>query len=351
MTDTERRYDIDWLRVIAIGLLLIYHIGIAFQPWGVFIGFIQSNDSLNWLWGPLSMLNIWRIPLLFFVSGMGVSFAIRKRNWGQLMLERTRRILIPFIFGMFFIAPLHVFLWQSYYKQDINYSVNPVHLWFLANIFLYVLLLSPLFLYMRKKLDAGLGRAVARLFSHPVSLVLIAAFFVIEAIVLNPETYATYAMNLHGFLVGFLAFLFGFLLVYAGEGARKMIMKWRWITLLMAIVLFVIRSVVFDLTAPNTLIAIESNMWIFSAFGFASQHLDRPGKTLAYLAQAAYPVYILHMIFLYLGSYLIMPLDIPVILQFILIVLFTFAGCLLVYEFIIRRVRFLRPLFGLRLGT
>ena len=33
MTKEERRYDIDWLRVIAIGLLLIYHIAIAFQPW------------------------------------------------------------------------------------------------------------------------------------------------------------------------------------------------------------------------------------------------------------------------------------------------------------------------------
>jgi len=30
---TNRRYDIDWLRVIAIGLLLIYHIAIGFHPW------------------------------------------------------------------------------------------------------------------------------------------------------------------------------------------------------------------------------------------------------------------------------------------------------------------------------
>ena len=72
MSTIERRYDIDWLRVIAIGFLLIYHIGIGFQPWGVFIGFIQSEKPLNSLWIPMSMLNIWRIPLLFFVSGMGV---------------------------------------------------------------------------------------------------------------------------------------------------------------------------------------------------------------------------------------------------------------------------------------
>ncbi|MGW8314450.1 MAG: acyltransferase family protein, partial [Bacteroidales bacterium] len=89
MSTMERRYDIDWLRVIAIGLLLLYHVGIVFQPWGVFLGFIQSSEPLEWLWPPMAMLNVWRIPLLFFVSGMGVCFAIRKRNWKALIMERT----------------------------------------------------------------------------------------------------------------------------------------------------------------------------------------------------------------------------------------------------------------------
>ena len=121
----DRRYDIDWLRVIAIGLLLVYHIGIGFQPWGVFIGFIQSEKPLNSLWIPMSMVNIWRIPLLFFVSGMGVCFAIRKRNWKQLIQERAKRILLPFLFGIVFIVPMHLLIWQKYYMQDLKYSLNP----------------------------------------------------------------------------------------------------------------------------------------------------------------------------------------------------------------------------------
>ncbi|MEA3461304.1 MAG: acyltransferase family protein, partial [Bacteroidota bacterium] len=147
---TERRYDIDWLRVIAIGLLIMYHIGFVFLPWGVFIGFIQNDVAIDFLWKPLSMLNIWRIPLLFFVSGMGVCFAIRKRNWKQLILERTRRILLPFVFGIFCIVPLHLFIWQKYYNQDIVYSIQVSHLWFLANIFIYVVVLSPLFFYLMR---------------------------------------------------------------------------------------------------------------------------------------------------------------------------------------------------------
>jgi len=110
MKTAERRFDIDWLRVIAIGLLILYHLGFVFLPWGVFIGFIQNEASLDALWVPMSMLNIWRIPLLFFVSGMGVCFAIRKRSWKELILERSRRILLPFLFGMFCIVPLHLFI-------------------------------------------------------------------------------------------------------------------------------------------------------------------------------------------------------------------------------------------------
>jgi glucan biosynthesis protein C len=86
----ERRHDIDWLRVVAIGLLLIYHIAIIFQPWAMFIGFIKSEETLEALWTPMTMLNVWRIPLLFYVSGMGLYFAMRKRNWKQLFLERTK---------------------------------------------------------------------------------------------------------------------------------------------------------------------------------------------------------------------------------------------------------------------
>ena len=136
MLKSVRRHDIDWLRVITIGLLLIYHVTIVFQPWGVFIGFIQSDTSLEALWIPMSMINIWRIPLLFFVSGMGVCFAIKKRNWLQLILERSKRILLPFVFGMFCIVPIHVIIWQQYYKQDLVYNLQEGHLWFLKNIFI-----------------------------------------------------------------------------------------------------------------------------------------------------------------------------------------------------------------------
>jgi acyltransferase-like protein len=348
MIQASRRYDIDWLRVIAIGLLLIYHIGIGFQPWGVFIKFIQSNTSWESLWIPMSMLNIWRIPLLFFVSGMGVCFAMRKRNWKQLILERTKRILIPFLFGVFCIVPLHLFVWQHYYSQDIVYSPSQGHLWFLANIFVYVILLSPVFFFLIKNENSIIHKWLKKLFSNPLGLLLIAIPFIIEAIILRPETYEMYALSLHGFLLGLLAFFFGFCFILTGNTFWNTLLKWRWLYLTIALILFVFRYIEFELKAPGYLMAIESINWILAVFGFGYKYLNRPSRALSYLSQGAYPIYIIHMIFVYLGSVLIFPLDFHVISKFILIILFTGMGCFFTYEYVIRKVGFLKPLFGLK---
>ena len=111
-----------------------------------------------------------------------------------------------------------------------------------------------------------------------------------------------------------------------------------------------VRLTVFELKSPGYLIAIESNCWIFAVFGFGYKSLNKPGAALSYLSQAAYPVYIIHMFVLYTGAMIILPLGIPVIVKFISIIVFTGTVCYLIYEFMIRRIWFLRPLFGLKLN-
>ena len=97
MINKVRRYDIDWLRVLALGLLIIYHIAVIFQPWAHYIYFIQSQRPIEIIWLLMGLINIWRIPLLFIISGMGVCFAIGRRDWKGLLKDRTKRILLPLI--------------------------------------------------------------------------------------------------------------------------------------------------------------------------------------------------------------------------------------------------------------
>jgi hypothetical protein len=245
-TINNRRYDIDWLRVIAIGLLLIYHVAIGFQPWGVMIGFIANKNPWESLWIPMTMLNVWRIPLLFFVSGMGVYFAIQKRNWKQLLQERAGRILVPFVFGIFVIVPIHVYFWRSYYHMDPMYNPDPGHLWFLGNIFVYVVVLSPLFIYLKNNENGVVALWVKKVLSNPLGLLVVVGAMIAEVQIINPNPYTLYYMNSHGFFLGLLAFLFGFLFVIIGRAFWEMMLKWRWLFVASATILLIFRLTYFQ---------------------------------------------------------------------------------------------------------
>lgn len=341
-----RRYDIDWLRVIAIGLLLIYHVAIGFQPWGAMIGFITNQKSWAALWTPMMLLNVWRIPLLFFVSGMGVYFAMQQRNWKQLIRERAWRILLPFVFGMFVVVPVHVLIWRYHYNMELRYSWNPGHLWFLGNIFSYVLVLSPVLFYLKHHEAGAVVRFIKKGFGHPAGLLVVAAAFVLEVAVLKPVPFELYAMTWHGFFLGLLSFLFGFCFVLSGSAFWQMIQRWRWLFVITGLALFLMRVYHFGMNTPGYCIVVESVSWILAVLAFGSKHLNKPGKALTYLSEAAYPVYIVHMIFLYLSSHLVFQWAIPVQLQFVLVLVLTLAGCMASFE-IIRRLTWIRPLFGL----
>ena len=170
----------------------------------------------------------------------------------------------------------------------------------------------------------------------------------LEAVLIKPQIYSLYAETWHGFFLGALAFFFGYLFVYSGQHFWDTVKKWRWGYLALGLVLYAVRYLEFQLEAPGYLMALESNCWIFGVFGLGYRYLNKPSGLLRYLSQAAYPVYIIHMFVMYLGGLLILPLKIHPVLQFIGITVFTFTVCYLLYEFLIRRIWFLRPLFGLK---
>lgn len=349
MLTANRRYDIDWIRVIAIWLLLIYHTAIGFQPWGMMIGFITNAEPWTDLWTPMAMLNVWRIPLLFFVSGMGIYFAMQNRNWTTLLEERAYRILIPLAFGSICIVPIHIYLMSDYYGMKYSYFPYSGHLWFLGNIFVYILLFTPLFYYLKKNENGKLALGLKKVMRHPVGLLMVIVAFIIEVLIIKPQPYEFYVMNLHGFFLGLLSFFFGFTFVFSGEQFLKMILRWRWFFLLGGLTLYILRIAEFEINKSLSfyLLPVETICWILTVLAFGNRYLNRNSKTLQYLSQAAYPIYVLHMIFLYLGSYIIFPLDIVAPLKFFLTLLLTFTGCYATYE-IIRKIKILRFLFGLK---
>lgn len=344
-----RRYDVDWLRVYALGLLILYHLVVAFQPWARDIFFITNDRSLEILWIPMGMLNVWRIPILFMVSGMGVCFAMERRTWKPLLNDRALRILVPFIFGMFFVAPISVYFSQKYYGDEVAYLPNPGHLWFLANIFLYVLLLLPLLSYLKRRPDTGILRLLAKAFRHPAGLYIMAVPFMVEALLVQPEHFPAFAMTPHGFFLGMASFLIGFLFVSLKDVFWEAVQRVRKAALLLAFLLYLVRLFLFKLEGPNALIAFESMSWMLAIIGYGSVYLNKPSAKLAYLSKAVYPVYIVHMPVQFFFSYHIMPLSLPPIVKLVLLLAATFGASFLLYELAIKRTKWIRPLFGMKL--
>src|SRR5690606_9798048 len=153
-----------------------------------------SNDQ-PWqsLWMPMTLLNVWRIPLSFFVSGMGVYFALRKRTWGQVVQERAKRILLPFPLGIVAILPLPASTCPRHYHFAPRSMPRLGHLWFLGNLFSYVLILSPAFYYLKLQEGRRLAHWAERIMRTPLALLPVFALFIGEVLTLRPVPFEMYA--------------------------------------------------------------------------------------------------------------------------------------------------------------
>ena len=355
----QRRYDVDWLRTLALGLLILYHVVVSFQSWAFSIGFIQNYPSLDETWILMSLLNVWRIPILFLISGMGVRFAMERRDWKQLLKDRTVRILLPFVFGFFFIAPISYYIYAQYYQEvgasfgiRAVYLPNPGHLWFLANIFVYVLVFLPVFTYFKNRPDNLILRTVSRMLQWPGAIFLFALPIMLEAWLVNPDFYSAYAMTAHGFWLGLLCFFIGYVFIAVNDVFWSAVADTRRIALVLGLILFLTRFLYFAFeNVPNWLTALESMSWMLAILGFGSIYLNKPSSLLRYLSKAVYPVYIIHLPIQYALSYWLLPS--PVAPYWKLLALFTgtLILCLLIYELILKRINWIRPLFGMKLKT
>jgi surface polysaccharide O-acyltransferase-like enzyme len=345
----QRRHDVDWLRTLALGLLIIFHIVLSFQSWAASGGFPQNDQLLEELVPFMSMLAVWRIPLLFLISGMGVRFAMERRDWRQLLKDRTIRILIPYVFGIAILGPI-LGVALPHLGWEAEYTLNFGHLWFLLNIFLYVLWLIGFLVYLKDSPDNALFRFLSKLIRRPLGLFLFALPLMIEAWLVDPEFFSIYVDTAHGWLLGLICFFMGFLFISIQHDFWPAVVRIRWVALVVAFSLFLVRLLIFELQAePNWLSAFESMSWMLAVLGFGSLYLNRPSRSLAYFSQAVYPVYIVHLPVQFTTAYFLLPLPLPAYLKLILLLAGTFGVSLLLYEYVLGRLKWIRPLFGMKL--
>ena len=157
----QRRYDIDALRSIAMFLLIFYHLGISFTSVAPYIAFVQNKRFNDGIWDLLSVMNSWRIPLVFLISGIALRLAFQRRTKIEMFKERAKILIVPYIFGSITFGAASLAIAFTYYEGWSDEYLwlwvitifDGVHLWFLKNIFIYCLILIPFLNLVSNKVE------------------------------------------------------------------------------------------------------------------------------------------------------------------------------------------------------
>jgi hypothetical protein len=173
----------------------------------------------------------------------------------------------------------------------------------------------------------------------------------LEAALVNPEYFSLYVDTIHGWLYGLVCFFIGFLFISVQREFWPALTRVRWVSALLGATLFGVRLFVFELQdVLPWLTALESTSWMLALLGFGARFLNRPSGALTYLSSAAYPVYIVHLPIQFVLCYFVLPLPVSPWLRLFLLLAGTFSLSLLAFELILRRIRWIRPFFGMKLA-
>lgn len=387
----ERRHDVDAIRVGAFSLLILYHVGMLYvADWGYHV---KSPSTAEWLQWPMVAINRWRMPLIFLVSGLALGLSALSRRPGRMAVRRTRLLLVPLVFGMLAIVPIQAWVearangafqagfgpfmlrylqlrpWPEGGFAGAEFGVTWNHLWYLAYLWTYTVLLAIGLAARRAIRPAERARAPSPV--GPTAIVGLAtlpvawAFFVLY--VLEPRFGDTKA------LIGDWAqhakylpvFLFGFWLAHrpAWWSAVRACRRIPLVLALTGLVAYMTLRVAGRALSAEELAALPDLEWraisdgahalyawnaLLAILGYAAAWLNQPRRWMPYANRAVYPWYILHQSLIVPLAALLIPLALPGPVEAALVLAGTVIGCAVLHHFVVLRVRGLQPLFGVR---
>ncbi|HEU0152259.1 MAG TPA: acyltransferase family protein [Arenimonas sp.] len=377
----ERRHDLDALRVLAFLLLIAYHCAMLYvAEWD---WHLKSTHLAEWLQWPMLAMNRWRMALLFLISGLAIGLYQPARHPGRFAWDRTWRLLPPLLFGMFVVVSVQAycqgvvngtvrpgyleFLWRYWQVKPwpeggfdgAEYGITWNHLWYLAYLWPYSLLLAALL----PLLESGPGRRLQAAFGglRGGALVLLPALpLVVYLNVLLPRFEPTndFIHDTFQHAQFFTVFLYGYVLARS-RAFWDEVVRLRWPLGLAAASMCVVyvgglkSDLAFGepgLAAMRSLRGLRGLfVWttLLAILGWARHGLDRPFRWLPYASEAVFPWYVIHQSATVVVAYWLVPRALPAWLEASLVVAGTVAACLLGNE-VVRRIPWLRPLFGLK---
>jgi glucan biosynthesis protein C len=363
---SSRRNDLDWLRVLAVLLLVPFHSALIFVMDPDSIMYIKDTVNSGFLDHVASFIHQFHMPLLFVISGASTYLALGFRSSGVYLRERFFRLLVPAIFAIVVLLPPMTYITRLARGEMIGFgkhylgffqlnlsdlagyygTLTPAHTWFIIFLFVFSLAALPLFLLERRENNHRISIIISRFFRKPLALFLLVIPLALAASLdllgdKNPVYYFTV------FGVGYL--------VMTGPNYQKSIDRDAPVALVLGIVFEFLRQVWHPEFREWSLPWIGYGLmeqsvrwlWVLAILGFGHRFLTQGGPVLHYLSESAFPFYILHLPINTLVGYFLIQLDTVIAVKYPLIVGFTILITFGVYEFL-RRFSSFRFLFGMK---
>ena len=353
----ERKYYIDNLRWMAILLLFPFH---AAQIWsgGEYSGFYIWSHTNTVLYVFSTAVYPWYMTLLFTIAGISCKYALQKRTNRQFVAERTKKLLIPFFFGLLVLVPVMTYVAEVFFngytgtylqqyalfftkETDLtgyHGGFTPAHLWFLLYLFV-ISLVALLIIRLQKECLPKF-----RVGSFPYFCLIL--LFV-------PEWLCQYVLNIGGKSLGqfMILFLFGYYIL-SEESVLQKVKQYRFVSLAICILSGSLYTYLYCFeNVRNIWITVLyiffGWMGIITLLGIGQSKLNFHNRISDYFTAASFPVYILHMPVLVVAGYFVLKLPVGVAGQFSLIVLISFIATFLIYE-MVKRIPVLRFLLGMK---
>ena len=389
----ERRYDIDWLRVIAMLAVFMYHCTRFFGTEGWHIK--NADQSIIVFVITRGLFWPWVMELFFVLSGVGAWYALKSRTGGQFLWDRVKRLLIPlYTVGLFILIPPQAYfeavtnggysgtIWEFLPLYCSNLPANLVnffpyvlndparlvpygfsgHLWFLQYLFLISLVTLPLLLYLRSEGGQRWIERLAGWFERPLGIFLI--IIPLALILICFRFLFSGGRTWADFLWYAAFFVFGYIMV-ADIRFTESIKRYGWLCLVLWLVGFfgvlgyMVLATGYDpmpgnepFSLPYVVYQIVYSIASWSAVVFmlslGAKYLNFNNKFLSYANQAVLPFYLLHQTVILCVGWFIIPLGMGILPKYLIIAVVSFTVIMGIYELLIRRFNIVRFFFGMR---
>lgn len=373
MNERVRLHELDWLRVIAILLLLYFHTGMIFVSWDWHIKDTGGSPSLI-LETIMVWLHRWRMPLLLFISGAGSLFALGFRKPSRFVSERASRLLVPLLFGMLVVVPPQIYVerigqyasYWDFYPTIFNGVPYPEgntswhHLWFVLYLFCYSLVGLPLMLWWRRTSSSVWRDRVAVVLGRPGGLLLWLVPSTLSELVLRrfwPDDRHTLVGDWACFSYYFLFFLAGYVCC-SDRRIWTAIRDHRGLHLCVGL-LALVPTYLGYFTGPHAPLTwgdlasggskiIVAWCFVLAIVGYGTRYLAFPARWLQEANRGIYPFYILHQTAIVVIGYGFLGSALGMWTKFWLISTLAGLASVGIYWFAIRPLPWVGWLFGVK---